>query len=338
MAAKDNPAVIAAVARREQWAIKLQSKGWGSLSKAQKATARSYGIGNPPTVVVPRTTRLVAGNPTNARRARGEPGNAKMGTTITKQEYMGELHSSSKIETYLLDPKNVRSFPQLSGLAIGYNKYKITDFKVRYSPKCSDSGCGLTIAYSSDSSDPPPKNKFNLFSMNHKYETAAHKPLLVTLPVSKETRFLRDKCTDDSKLVDSGAVHVLVDGNHEGRLGELFFELTIVFSEPTFCNHHSQVIKGIKESEGPEYVKVEPDKETVKLVFQAAGAYLVSIVASKLERIGQLGASEGDKQVVESADKSACLCRIEAEQPGSAIVLVYASREAITLRAYINKL
>lgn len=337
--AANNPVVVTAAGRGEQWALKLRDKGWKYLTKTQKATARSHGIGAvPPSMVIPRTTRVIRGNPTNSRRPPGAPGNADKTTAITKQEYLGEMFADGEIRSFVIDPRNVGTFPHISAFALGYNKYRLTSCQVRYSNKVLDSECGVTIAYSSDSGDEPPKGKFDLYSMGTKFESAAHKSMVCTLPVNKGVRYLRDCPDENAKEVDNGVFHVLLDGKHDGRLGELFIHVSIVFSEPTYNQKSTQLITGHKVVGGPNFCEPVKSANTVSLRFLAAGNFLLSTHTSLLERVGQLEMDTAGHTQVDSETHSSNIIEVRTNKPGSTIVLYFKSADHMSLRAYVSRL
>ncbi|AAK74063.1 coat protein [Pelargonium ringspot virus] len=337
--ASNSPIVLAAANRGEVWAVKLKQSGWKTLSKAQKAAARAQGIGAAPlSQTVPKTTRIIQGNPTFSRRSRDAPGNAQKSMTIVKSEFLGEVSADGAIHTYTLDPRNVRTFPHISDLARGFNKYKFGDLKVRYSAKVQESGCGVCIAFTPDSSDPKPKGKFDLYSLGSRAEGAAHRNLLYTVPIDKSQRFLRDCATENSKDVDAGSLFVLVDGQHDGRVGELFLEVTIVLSQPTYNQRATQLLAGTTHRDGPTFVKAVKSANTVSLTFQAAGNYLVSTYSSLLERVGRLALGEAEQSQVDSSTHSSNVVEALVAAPGGSIVYYFKTPDQMSFRAYVCRM
>lgn len=337
--AANSPVVINMAAKGSDWAIKLRDKGWKALSKRQKAEARAHGIGAAPaSPIVPRVVRVVNGNPNNRARKPSEPGNAMKSMTITKQEFLGELYAGGPIRTYKLDPRSVATFPQVSVHAQGFNKYRFTSFRVRYSPKVAESECGVCLAYTSDASDPAPKGKYDLYSMSTKFETAAHKALLADLPVPKTTRYLRDSPGENSKDVDAGAMYLQLDGKHDGRLGELFIEFTIVLSEPTYSQCYTQMIVGTEHRSGPNFASIVKSSNTYTITFVAAGSFLLSSYTSKLEKVGQLGMKKASQHEVTNETRSTNIIEVRSEEPGASVVLYFEKMDSMVLNAYISRL
>jgi hypothetical protein len=258
--------------------------------------------------------------------------------TVFKSEFLGELHADNTIRSYKLDPRNVRTFPHISDLARGFNKYKFTDVKVRYSSKVQDSECGLTIAFSADSSDPAPRGKFDLYALGSKVEGAAHKNLLYTVPVDKGQRFLRDGEGDNAKEVDAGVIYVLMDGAHDTRAGELFLEVTVVLSQPTYNQRSTQYISGTEHRGGPNYVNITKSANTMTLTFQAAGTFLLCSYSSPLEKVGRLSLADADQSQVDSANNSSNIIEAVVTTPGGSIVFYFKSREQMSFRAYVGRM
>nr|AIZ76652.1 coat protein [Elderberry latent virus] len=337
--ANKSPVVVAAAGRGELWAVKLSSLGWRSLSKAQKTPALGQlGLGLCPSPWLfpaqpdssPETPPMLA--------APGCLVKSEKSMTVFKSEFLGELHADNTIRSYRLDPRNVRTFPHISDLARGFNKYKFTDVKVRYSSKVQDSECGLTIAFSADSSDPAPRGKFDLYALGSKVEGAAHKNLLYTVPVDKGQRFLRDGEGDNAKEVDAGVIYVLMDGAHDTRAGELFLEVTVVLSQPTYNQRSTQYISGTEHRGGPNYVNITKSANTMTLTFQAAGTFLLCSYSSPLEKVGRLSLADADQSQVDSANNSSNIIEAVVTTPGGSIVFYFKSRDQMSFRAYVGRM
>lgn len=327
-----------AAAEGHQWAVKLLSKGWASLSKNQKALARASGVGAPlPSVIVPRTIRVMGGNPTRSRRSPDSEGGALKSMTITKQEFVGSVHASKSVRTFLLDPRNVGTFPQLSSLALGYNKYRFTSLRLRYSPRCSESSCGIIATWTSDSSDPAPLGKYQMYGTTPKYECSATKPMLAMIPVDKGTKFLRDCSSDDAKLVDCGAIHVLADGEHDGVLGELFIEFSIVLSEPTFNQASTQYVSDGAHRKGPEFVMCALQGRRLVVTLRAGGNYMCSVFSDPVEKLSKMKLEEATHLSVDGADKSTSIIEMVASEPGASIVIDFKSKDACAYKLYISR-
>nr|QFR98390.1 coat protein [Rose yellow leaf virus] len=339
MAAADSPQVIQAASAGAQWAVKLRAKGWRSLTKLQKAQARSHGVGPvTPATIVPKVTRLINGNPGNVRRRNGEPGNAMKSMTITKQEYLGTVSGGSGVRTFILDPRNVRSFPQLSAFCLGYNKYKFTKLAFRYSPRVNETNAGIICAYTSDSSDEAPKSKYQMYSITPRYEAVASKPLIVSIPPTKEPKFLRDKSSDDAKLVDSGSIHCLIDGDHDGKLGEIFLDLTVVLSEPTFNQCAMQEVTKTRHIKGPGYVVPSFQDGVVTLTFQASGSYLCTYSCAPISSLSQTGMEEAARVTTTSTEESSGFVEVVTEEPLSCVKFTFVNPASGKFHAYVTRM
>ncbi|AQM36684.1 p37 [Clematis chlorotic mottle virus] len=337
MAAKDSPIVKRLAAQGVPWAVKLMEKDWRSLTKSQKQAARAAGVGPViPTSVSPKVTRLVGGNPGNARRTSGDPGNAMKTMTITKQEFLGSIHADSLIHSLTLDPKNVRTFPHLSALAAGYNKYRFTTVRLRYSPRCSNSDCSFIAGFTTDSSDDTPSNKYQLYGLATRFECQSSKSLLMTPPIDKGLKFLRDCTTDDSKLVDCGKIYYMVDGNHDGILGELFLDFTVVLSEPQYSQVQTQKHEG-SSSSGPGLTTFERRERNCVLQFQCAGKFLVSMRTAPIGDVRGLGADAAGMLQTKEGDHVHSLLEVTANEPMASLLFSFSSA-TVTSRIYVSRM
>nr|UVK78442.1 MAG: coat protein [Calystegia pelarspovirus 1] len=339
MAAKDSPVVQSAAARGVPWAVKLLARGWSSLSKQQKLQARACGIGATlPSVISPKVNRVIGGNPTNSMRRGAGTGNALRSMSITKQEFVGSVFADNSVHSLVIDPRCVRSFPQVSGFSMSYNKYRLSNVKLRYSPRVTETECGFISCYVSDSSDEYPASKYQMYNVGKKFETTASKPLLAAIDVDSSIKYLRDNATDDSKVVDCGVIHYLADGRHEGRLGELFLEFTIVLSEPTFSQSATQCVVDGRHTKGPEYAKLSKSGPSFTVTLQACGKFLVVFHGAKIAKSRQIGLGEAEMRSTTSEDRTSSIIEASCSEPGGSVIYEFVSPEATNHRIYISRL
>jgi len=183
--------------------------------------------------------------------------------------------------SWVINPRDVGSFPIASTIAASYNKYSITSLRIRYSPKCSAfTNGGILLGFSKDSSDPVPGTKYDLFNMQQRAEIAAKSPCILTCAGDNNVRFLRDTDSDDSKLVDYGRVVLCVYGNSSTdpeQLGELFFEYTVRLLEPqTNINQTQSVTVTGGSARGPNFATVTSDDAATTWLFNSTGRFLVT--------------------------------------------------------------
>jgi len=288
---KDSKIVQQLAASGIQWAAKYRAKGWSSLSGAQKKAARTaLRMPLAPQVIQPVRPRVR--NPPQRGSSTG-PGQAGKTFSVTRSEYICDVGktvgATPTFTSWAINPRNVSSFPSISVCSMGYEKYKITNFKVRYSNSMSDDLSGkVAVGFTNDSSDPIPTNKTQLYQMRVTMDTAAKESKTLTIPADGTNRFLRDSSSDDAKLVDFGRVVLATYGFEESApdsVGEIHFEYTLVFSEPNFITTLTQI--GNQEaSEGPTYATatLTPTHTTINL--QAPGSWLV-VMSSEKEALNE---------------------------------------------------
>ncbi|ADV15472.1 p37 [Honeysuckle ringspot virus] len=262
------------------WATKYMTRGWQSLSTNQKRLARAaLNLPLTPQVISPVRPRVRNPQPRGAANGLGQAGKTQ---TITRSEYVADVvktvGATPTFTTWVINPRSVRSFPGTSVCSLGYEKYRVVNFRVRYSNSLSDDVSGkVSIGFTPDSSDPIPTNKTQLYQMRVSMDTAAKESKTLTIPTDNATRYLRDSSIDDAKVVDFGRVVLATYGFDQSApevIGEIHFEYTLVLSDPNFVTTLTQ--KGTNsEYEGPLYGALERTNSAITLTLQAPGNWLV---------------------------------------------------------------
>ncbi|BAV91506.1 CP [Adonis mosaic virus] len=262
-----------------EWAKKLQTRGWSSLSTNQKRAAEAA-VGYQTSVRVTVPTRVRVSNPPK-KGSREGPGQAGKSMTIAREELLltvvGTTGLVPKFQDWVINPRNVSAFPQMSLMAANFNKYKLVKFEVMYSPACSFETNGrVALGFNDDASDPVPNNRKAFYNLGKHAETAAQTPVVLTIPTDGKVRFMSDSANDDAKLVDFGRLILTTYGFDEEGLvvGELFLRYTIVLSDPTQTAKVSQMcING--SLTGPEYARPEKIGNVWQLKLLAAGSWFI---------------------------------------------------------------
>lgn len=274
---------VRAMAQTQQWAKKLCTTGWASLSKAQKKSARGALGLTVPTAVVVKTPRLVAGNPTNRRRARTEPGNLNRRTTVSQPEFISNVFPSESltgaITTWTINPSIPETFPKLMSRAAEYENYMFTKLVVRFSSKCNQfTNGGLVISYCSDSTDPVPATKYDLLNTKINSTNSICTNVILNIPCDGKMRKVRDRKDDDGKVVDFGRLSICVYGQDAGAptiLGELSWDYTVVFSEQRFSRGVTQYCPTLTaDSTGPQFVDCVVSDTALTFTFFVPGKYI----------------------------------------------------------------
>lgn len=319
---KNSPVVIKMANASVPWATKYRTKGWVSLSVAQKRAARAaMGVNPSMQAVTPQRVRVrQPPQPGN----RNGPGTAGKSHTVTKREYISDVYKTEgatpSFASWVINPRSVRSFPDASICAMQYNKYRVTNFRVHFSNTSSFEVNGMVaIGFNSDSSDEVPTNKTQLSNLGSVVYTSAKESKSITIPTDNVTRFLRDSTKDDAKLVDVGRIILATYGFDSAApavVGELHFEYTIVFSDPTFTTALTQ-IGTMADSTGPTYARFVSTTTLTSVELLAPGRWLV-VLANETSFNKPSINGPGASGTVEFGDTLA-VCQVENNLPGATI-------------------
>lgn len=277
---KVSPMFQAAKQSGDPLAAKIEQKGWRSLSSSQRRAARQrFGVASLPLTVVPTRPKASLAR---ARPTKQGPGTAGKTATISKCELLMDvdkgLGNVPLVKSWVINPSSARTFNQAQLMSTGYNKYRITNLKIRYTPSCGFETSGmLALGFNSDSGDALPETKTELYGMKYTAETAARSPIIFQIPTDNVTRYCRDSSTDDPKLVDFGRLVLMTYGSDDADpqiLGELFIEYTVVFSDPTYISHITQQARG-SVWKGPGYADYTATTTESKFTLMAGGRWLL---------------------------------------------------------------
>lgn len=275
-AARTNPKTAQLAKAGVPWAMKLIANGWAGLTTAQKRAARAalaLPVGQ--TVVVPKRVRLL-----NGSGRRDGPGQAGKVLHIDRMEYVGTVVANSGVapnyRKWVVNPGNPELFPTIQLLASMFNKYTVTKLSVRYASQRSFESNGLvSIGFNPDASEPVPVTRSQFYDLKVKTDTAVQTPVILGVPTDGKARYVRDSASDDSKLVDFGAIVVGTQGCDDDTtvLGQLFVDIAIRFSDPTFAAELTQT-GDLTQIRGPEYATVSAGT-TLDIVLRVPGRWMV---------------------------------------------------------------
>lgn len=261
-------------------ALKIEQKGWRTLSSSQRKRARQrFGVASPPLMMVPTRPKASLAR---ARPTKQGPGLAGKTATISKCELLQDVQkgigNAPLVQSWVINPASARTFNQAQLMSTGYNKYRITSLRIRYTPSCGFETSGmLALGFNSDSSDALPETKTELYGMKYTAETAARSPVIFQIPTDSTVRYCRDSAADDPKLVDFGRLVLMTYGSDDtdpSILGELFIEYTVVFSDPTFISHITQQARG-SSWKGPGYADHTATATQTQFELRAGGRWLL---------------------------------------------------------------
>nr|AFL55714.1 P37 [Japanese iris necrotic ring virus] len=291
MALKDERKVKQLAASGVAWAQKLLSGGgWKTLTTPQKKMARQT-LGMPQAPVAQtglRVNRVSQPIATASRVKTGEPrvANAKRSMTVTFSEMIGVVKGSSEFQaqSWVINPSDVSTFPQLSVSAAMYEKYRFTQLAFRFAPSCPTTTGGVVVmVHDIDSCDDLPTDPTMLYEYSGAMRTSSFSPGRLTIPCDGIPRFISDDHSSDPKLIDFGKLVVASYGqgaSDPDMVGEIFIEYTCVLIDRQPAALSTQVVSATSNV-GPRFtVTMVQGKESpyvLTYTFNCGGSFVVSI-------------------------------------------------------------
>nr|QWX21615.1 coat protein [Hibiscus chlorotic ringspot virus] len=285
MLQKNDPAVQRAFNAHLPWAIKLKNDGWAALSKGQKRAANRYAGGTRPVTSQTKLSTLKVTAPVAASMRTRNPGanirTAGKSVTVVHCEFVGNIArqtgSGLLVVERTINPSNVLSFPWLSVLAAGYEKYRVSSLSLRYSPTCATTTEGKVIlAFDKDAADASPTSKSDMYNHDGAVGVSPWDSAMLQIPCDNVDRFINDSSSSDPKLVDFGKVVVANYGQSEGDvdvIGELFLQYSITLKIPQGTATLTQSGVGIS-SVGPSLFRVQLREGTYVFTCNGTGRFL----------------------------------------------------------------
>lgn len=206
--------------------------------------------------------------------------------TLTGKEFLGNVKSASGVVptvlSWVVNPRSAAAFQKASIIALNFNKYRMTNLAICYTPSCSFETNGrVAIGWNDDVADPVPSNKMQLYGLGLYQTTQAQTAMRQEIPCDGKVRFMHDSTSDDPKLVDLGRIILTTYGFNDSSqiVGELFLEYSMVLSDPTFTSQVSQI--GTAEtSTGPEYASLAVEAGAASVVLNSPGKWLVTLIGN----------------------------------------------------------
>ncbi|BAA92796.1 capsid protein (p38) [Japanese iris necrotic ring virus] len=291
MALRDEKKVAKLASDGVAWAVKLRSGGgWKTLTTTQKRMARqALGMTQVPIAQTGlRVNRVSQPISVSSRITTGEPRvtNVKRSMTVTFSEMIGVVrsHSSLSTESWVLNPSDIATFPQLSVSAAMYEKYRFTNLAFRFAPSCPTTTGGVVVlVHDPDSSDDLPSDPTMLYEYSGAMRTSAYSPARLIVPTDGAARFVGDNHTSDPKLINFGKLIVANYGqgaSDPDMLGEIFIEYTVVLIDRQPSALSTQTLSA-ESSTGPKLLSrlVEGTKSpyTLTYSFNCGGTFVVSL-------------------------------------------------------------
>nr|UHS72258.1 MAG: capsid protein p38 [Betacarmovirus sp.] len=291
MALRDEKLVAKYASSGAAWAVKLKTGGgWKTLTTAQKRMARQA-LGMPKEPIAQtglRVNRVSQPISVSSRITTGEPrvSNAKRSMTVTFSEMIGVVNKHTQLSTqsWVLNPSDIATFPQLSVSAAMYEKYRFTAMAFRFAPSCPTTTGGVVVlVHDPDSSDDLPSDPTMLYEYSGAMRTSAFSPARLIVPTDGVTRFVGDNSTSDPKMINFGKLIVANYGqgaSDPDMLGEIFIEYTVVLIDRQPSALSTQTLSA-ESSSGPRLMSylVEGTESpyTLTYSFNCGGSFLVSL-------------------------------------------------------------
>jgi len=209
--------------------------------------------------------------------------------TITHRQLLGPINCASSFSASAipLNPGLSRTFPWLSKIARGYEKYRFRRISVEYRPVCATSIPGVVMySIDFDPCDPLPTTKAAHSQSVPNTENNAWMVNTLTVPPSSEWRFVRAATLApnlDLKTYDCGQIITSTCYGNDTITGELWIDYTVELRNPT-----EAVIDGCKvfgsgsvtDPFNSGYVQGQAPPCTISspttLTFDTPGDYIIS--------------------------------------------------------------
>jgi len=206
------------------------------MKRNTKNTQSKFKANNTTTKAPVATSKTVRISKPKMSAKRGE-------TMITHREYIGPVTGSSTTAfvTHNINPGVQSTFPWLSSIASGYERYKFTKLEFTYVSAAATSERGrVALAYQYDPTSENPVSRSSLFSIVPNVEEAPWEDIVLKVKPITEYRYIRqgDIAGGTYNTYDCGKVHTMtaMTADSTTQLGELFVEYSVLLMNPQFQN------------------------------------------------------------------------------------------------------
>jgi len=207
-----------------------------TMKRSNKNTQNKYKANNTTTKAPVATSKTVRISKPRMSANRGE-------TMITHREYIGPVTASSTtaFTTNNVNPGLQSTFPWLSSIANGYERYKFSKIEFTFVSAAATSERGrVALAFQYDPTSDDPVSRSGLFSIVPNVEEAPWEDIVLKVKPLNEYRYVRQAvpASGTYNTYDCGKVHVMTAMNADSttQLGELFVEYTVLLMNPQFQN------------------------------------------------------------------------------------------------------
>jgi hypothetical protein len=139
-----------------------------------------------------------------------------------------------KTQNFLFSPSTLA---WLAKIAVLYDKYRFTKLNIRYVNFCSTATSGeVNLAFDFDPKDPAPANMVQAANMAVYRSTSAFRNVTLPVPVKAPSNFVWRYCRDDNvgetRIVDTGKLHVSTEGFASAASpGALYVDYEVEFAD-----------------------------------------------------------------------------------------------------------
>lgn len=170
------------------------------------------------------------------------------GLVITHREMIGQIISSSttlgfEADSFTINPGKFGTFPWLSTLAVNFDQYIMRKLRFYTLSNQSTTVAGrVGIGYDVDSTDVPPADRNEFFSLTYHAECAPWDSVVLDIPCDNKQRFINSHTVSDSKLIDVGQVIFMSDSivATSTALSDVIVEYTVELIDPQQAVYSTQ--------------------------------------------------------------------------------------------------
>jgi hypothetical protein len=175
------------------------------------------------------------------------------GVNITHREMIGQIISSGSTlnfstNTFVINPGKFGTFPWLSALACNFDKYVMRRLRFTLvSSQPTSIGGRMGIGYDIDSTDPPPSDRNEFFSLTYHAECAPWDTISLDIPCDSKPRFVNSHTATDSKLIDIGQIIFMSDAiaATNSAICDVIVEYSVELLDPQQAIYTSQMFSTI---------------------------------------------------------------------------------------------
>lgn len=190
-------------------------------------------------------------------RTKPKMGSGSKGLVVTHREMIGQIISSAtnlaySTDSFVINPGKFSTFPWLSTLAVNFDKYVMKRLRFYTISNQATTVAGrVGLGYDVDSTDTPPQDRNEFFSLTYHAECAPWDSVVLDIPCDNKERFVNSHTTTDSKLIDIGQIIFMSDAisasgvaQPSTALSDVIVEYTVELIDPQQAVYSTQLFQG----------------------------------------------------------------------------------------------